>query len=48
LFKALIQIKANTQLLLPDLRCGHCRLSPTFTYRFCWRWRSEWDASKRI
>jgi len=39
LFEALIQIEANTQLLLPDLRCGRCRLSPTHTHRFCWWWR---------
>jgi len=29
LFKVLIQIEANTQLFLPDLRCECCRLSPT-------------------
>jgi len=28
LFKALIQIEANTQFLLPDLWCECCRLSP--------------------
>jgi len=39
LFKALIQIEANTQLLLPDLRCERCRLSPTGTDHFCWWWR---------
>jgi len=39
LFKALIQIEANTQLLLPYLRCEHCRLSPIRTDHFCWRWR---------
>jgi len=39
LFKALIQIEANTQLLHPDLWCECCRLSPTRTNHFCWRWR---------
>jgi len=39
LFKALIQIEANTQLLLPDLWCECCRLLPTRTDHFCWRWR---------
>jgi len=39
LFKALIQIEANTQLLLPNLRYECCRLSPTRTNHFCWRWR---------
>jgi len=43
LFKALIQIEANTQLLLPDLRCECCRLSPTHTDHFCWRWRWKTD-----
>jgi len=38
LFKALIQIEANTQLLLPNLRYECCRLSPTRTNHFCWRW----------
>ena len=39
LFKALIQIEANTQILLPDLRCKCCRLSSTRTDHFCWWWR---------
>jgi len=39
LFKALIQIEANTQLLLLDLRCERSRFSPTRTDHFCWRWR---------
>jgi len=46
LFKALIQIEANTQLLLPDLRCECCRLSPTGTDHFCWRWR--WKTNTMI
>jgi len=37
LFKALIHIEANMQLLLLDLRCECCRLSPTCTNHFCWR-----------
>jgi len=43
LFKVLIQIESNTQLLLPDLWCERCRLSPTCTYHFCWRWRWKTD-----
>jgi len=43
LFKALIQIEVNMQLLLPDLRCECCKLSPTRTDHFCWWWRWKTD-----
>jgi len=43
LFKALIQIEANMQLLVSYLRCKCCRLSPKRTNHFCWRWRWKTD-----
>jgi len=48
LFKALIQIEADTQLLLPDLWCGRCRLSSTRTDRFCWQWRWKTDTMTEL
>jgi len=43
LFKTLIQIETNTQLLHSGLRCKHRRLSPTRTNHFSWRWRWKID-----
>jgi len=47
LFKALIQIEANGQLLLPDLRCVCCWLTLTHTYR-CWRWMWKTDTMTEL